>query len=66
MELLHNWLPANDDANVRRYWVPRPDEIEREKAKLREARLQRGGNGFSEDFEPNLDAFAPPRRSQPI
>jgi hypothetical protein len=35
-ELRYPWLPSWDEANVHNVWVPTPEEIEQECAKLRE------------------------------
>lgn len=53
----HEWLPADDEANLTLspYYVPTIEEIY---AKAAELRAQRTAG----DHEPNLDANAPPRR----
>lgn len=59
VERHHDWLPADDDANLTRspYYVPTVEEIYAEAARLRAQRT-----GSDEQCEPNLDAHAPPRR----
>jgi len=34
-ELLHDWLPPEDEANRFRFYVPRPDEITRRAEEIR-------------------------------
>lgn len=49
----NSFLPQDDDANVKRYWVPSPDEIERMKLEIRlrneQGRYVMGSNEDPED-----------------
>jgi hypothetical protein len=57
--LHHDWLPADDEANLTRckYYLPKPDEIYRLAAQLREQREQLEPPGLS-----NCPVFVPVRR----
>lgn len=62
----HDWLPDDEEANKIGYYLPTPEELSQKVRELREARLQKKANGFSSEFEPDLSAFAPPLRRQPL
>lgn len=36
-KLYHDWLPADDEANISGYWVPTPEEIQRQCVAIRKA-----------------------------
>lgn len=44
----HDWLPADDEANVSGYWVPTPEEIKEQCALIRKLRVGNEGTCFFE------------------